>query len=151
MARMVLYFPLSSFLLLFANLLQNPRDSYIASDLKLMELVTSFLKPSTVPLSPFSTPASIQMFYQLYKIAVKFVEKSNMQERKKTKRVHDDIDSGEASQSHSTTEPAKTDFMVCFLFSLNVAYVLTSIIGPTFGCFAYTYGARQRAVKSVSL
>src|ERR1700737_3373035 len=31
--RMVLYFPLSSFLLLFANLLQNPQDPYIASDL----------------------------------------------------------------------------------------------------------------------
>ena len=110
---MALYYPLSSFLLLFANLLQNPQDSYIANDLKLMELVTTFLTPSAVPLSPFSTPASIQMFHQLYKVAVKFVEKNNSRDTKKAKRGHDDIDSGQVSQSPTVVKSATSGITVC--------------------------------------
>jgi len=113
MFRMALYHPLSSFLLLFANLLQNPQDSHIATDLKLMELVTSFLTPSMVPLSPFNTPASIQMFHQLYKIALKFVEKNNSRDTKKFKRGHDDIDSGQDSQSLPVVKSATSTITVC--------------------------------------
>ncbi len=112
---MVLYYPLSSFLLLFANLLQNPQDSYTAIDLKLMELVTSFLTPSAVPHSPFSTPASIQMFQQLYRIVVKFVEKNNAQDKRTVKRAHCDIDSGESNQLHPITKSTSRDITVCIL------------------------------------
>lgn len=116
---MVLYFPLSAFLLLFANLLQNPQDSYIEGDLKLMELVTSFLTPSSIPLSPYSTPASIQMFHQLYRIAVKFVEKSNSQDKRKVKRVHDDVDSGESSQVRLIEKSTTKDITVCIALSMR--------------------------------
>jgi hypothetical protein len=111
--RVALYYPLSAFLLLFANLLQNPQDSDIANDLKLMELVTTFLTPSVVPLSPFSTPASMQMFRQLYKVAVKFVEKNNSRDTKKAKRGRDDMDSGRISQSHLGVKSATSDITVC--------------------------------------
>jgi hypothetical protein len=124
---MFLYFPLSSFLLLFANLLQNPQDSYIESDLKLMELVTSFLTPSAVPFSPYST---IQMFHELYKIAVKFVEKSNAQNKKKTKRVHDDIDSEGNNQRHPVGKSTTTDIRVCIskLLCLDHVGLLSHLI-----------------------
>jgi hypothetical protein len=63
----------------------DPKSSRFAyeNDLKLVDLITSFLTPSVVPLSPFSTPASIEMFRQLYKVAVKFVEKNKSRDTKK--------------------------------------------------------------------
>ena len=108
-----LYYPLSAFLLLFANLLQNPQDSYVANDLKLMEVVTTFLTLSVVPLSPFSTPASIQMFRQLYKVAVKFVEKNTSRDTKKAKQGRDDMDSGRISQLYLGVKSAISDITVC--------------------------------------
>ena len=110
MFRVAIYYPLSAFLLLFANLLQNPQDSYIENDLKLMELVISFFTPSVVPLSPFSTPASIEMFCQLYKVAVKFVEKNKSRDTKKAKRGRDDINSGQGSP---VLKSATSDITVC--------------------------------------
>ena len=66
-----------------------------------------------VPLSPFNTPASIQMFHQLYKIALKFVEKNNLQETKKVKQGHDDINFGQDSQSLPVVKSATSTITVC--------------------------------------
>jgi len=41
--RLVLYFPVSALVTLFANILQNPQDARARSDLKLMSSVVSFL------------------------------------------------------------------------------------------------------------
>lgn len=40
---MIIYFPVSALVTLFANILQNPQDTRARSDLKLMNLVVSFL------------------------------------------------------------------------------------------------------------
>jgi hypothetical protein len=42
-SRLVLYYPVSSLVTLFANILQNPQDARARSDLKLMSSVVSFL------------------------------------------------------------------------------------------------------------
>jgi hypothetical protein len=42
-ARLILYYPVSALVTLFANILQNPQDSRARSDLKLMNHVVSFL------------------------------------------------------------------------------------------------------------
>jgi len=41
--RLILYFPVSALVTLFANILQNPQDARARSDLKLMSSVVSFL------------------------------------------------------------------------------------------------------------
>ena len=41
--RLILYYPVSALVTLFANILQNPQDSRARSDLKLMNHVVSFL------------------------------------------------------------------------------------------------------------
>src|ERR1700760_3966503 len=41
--RLILYYPVSSLVTLFANILQNPQDSRARSDLKLMNHVVQFL------------------------------------------------------------------------------------------------------------
>jgi hypothetical protein len=86
--RIVLYYPLSGFLTLFANILQNPQDSQVASDLKLMGYITSFLSPSVVQLSPLTASASI-IIRELSNIAAKFIEKINLRDAKPAKRVRD--------------------------------------------------------------
>jgi hypothetical protein len=91
-----------------------------------MELLTSFLTPSVVPPSPFSTPESVEMFRQLYKVAVKFVEKNKSRDSKKVKRGHDDIDSGQVSQLHPVVKSASSDIMV-------VSYMFQSL--PDMGLF----------------
>lgn len=42
-SRMILYYPVSALVTLFANILQNPQDARARSDLKLMSSVVSFL------------------------------------------------------------------------------------------------------------
>ena len=41
--RLILYFPVSALVTLFANILQNPQDPRVRSDIKLMDLVVNFL------------------------------------------------------------------------------------------------------------
>ena len=43
MLRMILYFPVSALVTLFANILQNPQDARTRSDIRLMNQVVSFL------------------------------------------------------------------------------------------------------------
>ena len=42
-SRLILYFPVSALVTLFGNILQNPQDSRARSDVRLMNLVVSFL------------------------------------------------------------------------------------------------------------
>jgi hypothetical protein len=118
---MVLYFPLSSFLTLFANLLQgNPNDSHVANDLKLMDLATSFLTPSTVPMSPFASTPSMQIFHELNKVAKKFVEKNNPRSMK-AKRSHKDVD----SEQNEGQQPGNKSEVVNTLSNPNIASTMS--------------------------
>lgn len=97
-----MYYPLSSFIILFANTLQNPRDSYVASDLRLMSYVTSLLNP-IVENSPFTGITFLKFFTELSNVALKFVEKTNSGSTKKLKRGNDrrDIDQNDDVPLHS--------------------------------------------------
>lgn len=76
---MILYYPLSSFLTLFANILHNPQDPHVTSDLELMTFVANFLAPMVTDASPFTISASIQLLRELEKVAMRLVEKKNTQ------------------------------------------------------------------------
>jgi hypothetical protein len=108
MIRMALYWPLSGFLTLFANLLQNPQDSYIPSDLKLMKSAISFLQPKTGRSTPFSAGGVIQIFTELGNVAEKFLAKVNAQGTKRIKRAHDPqrIDQSAVSKESEATNPS---------------------------------------------
>lgn len=95
---MALYYPLFGFLLLFANLLQNPEDPYVSSDTSLMELVQSFLSPSEVRSTPFNANVTLKIFTELVNIARKFIDKVNSQGMNKAKRVRDK--GGECDRQH---------------------------------------------------
>jgi hypothetical protein len=101
-----MYYPLTSMLSLFANLIQgSPHGPHVVEDLKLMDIVTSFLSPTAIPLSPFAASPSMEIFHELNRVAKRFVEKSNQQDTKNTKRMHEDIDSEHSKSQQPGNEP----------------------------------------------
>lgn len=72
---MLLYYPLSAFITLFANCLQNPLDFQATSDLELMEYVTSYLSPAIIQVSPLAATTSI-VFQELRSLATQIVEEA---------------------------------------------------------------------------
>lgn len=75
----MLYYPLSGFLTLFANILHDPEGSHTASDLQLIRLVTSFVSPLVTEASPFMLSASIRLLTELENVATRVVERANSQ------------------------------------------------------------------------
>jgi len=72
--RKALYYPLSASLVLFTNILSNPRDPHAASDIHLMNLITSFITHAVQPGTSFATTPTLLAFKELYSIATRFVE-----------------------------------------------------------------------------
>ena len=89
--RMLMYYPLSGLLTLFANTLQNPQDPQVASDLKLMEIVISFFSEPVIHVSPI-TITTARIFEELVNVARKLVEKTSSHISKPAKRGHDEAD-----------------------------------------------------------
>ncbi|CAM6085742.1 unnamed protein product [Calypogeia fissa] len=92
---MAIYYPLSNFLILFANLLLNPEDPYVSSDLSLMELVRSFLSPRAARTTPFHANVTIKIFAELVNVARRFVDKVSSQGMNKAKRTHENENKNE--------------------------------------------------------
>jgi hypothetical protein len=150
--RMAINYQLSSFLTLFANTLQNPRDSCVASDLKLMNFVTT-LQNSTVQVSSFSAKASLKMFNELGKVALKFVEETHKGTVKKPKQGYERHDSERNNMRlregakpvdplfYSNTDPTTSGSQVCFFFSLSdqaTCLYLHRLFNPIFNRPAHT-------------
>lgn len=98
---MILYYPLSGLITLFANTLQNPQDPQVATDLKLMDIVISYLSEPMFHVNQI-TATTARIFEELVNVAKKFAEKTNSQGAKPTKRGHDET---ESEQSNSLSLP----------------------------------------------
>lgn len=70
---MALYYPLSASLVLFTNILLNPRDTLAASDIHLMNLITSFITQSVQPGTSFAATPTLTLVKELYSIATRLV------------------------------------------------------------------------------
>ena len=104
--RTQMYYPLSAFLLLFANTLHNPEDPSTSSDIQLMDLCINVLLPTIDHPGPFNTTASLQLFQKLRNVAKKFLENNYRSESKKTKRSHDsDLPKEDSSYSSVSVVP----------------------------------------------
>ncbi|KAG0647263.1 putative transcriptional regulatory [Hyphodiscus hymeniophilus] len=97
-----LYYPLSASLVLFANILSNPQDQNSASDIHLMNLMTSFITRSVLPGSSFATTPTLSLFKELYSIATRLVARVPQNSRQNMKRLpesNEDIESALISSS----------------------------------------------------
>ena len=97
--RLALYYPLSASLILFANILSNPQDQHAASDVHLMNVITSFITHSVQPGTSFVTTPTLHLVKELYSIAARLVARIPLQLSQKMKRLH------------GIDEPAQPDFV----------------------------------------
>lgn len=101
---MLLYYPLSNLLTLFANTLQNPADPEAPSDLKLMDIVISLLSEPAFHVN-VPTANAARLFVELGNITRKLVEKTSSNATKSTKRARDDHDHKQDKSQPSAQEP----------------------------------------------
>lgn len=107
--RMVLYYPLSASLVLFTNILSNPQDKRAASDIDLMNLMTSFISYFVQPGTSFAATPTLSLFKELYSIAARHVARSPPQSSQKMKRGSKSDDAAQSdfiSLSDLNTETA---------------------------------------------
>jgi hypothetical protein len=89
---MLLYYPLSALLTLFATTIQNPQNPQVSADLEMMEVVISYFSEPVIHVNHV-TATTARIFEELVNVAKKYVEKTNLQASKPTKRGHDEGDS----------------------------------------------------------
>ena len=113
---MIVYYPLSSFITLFANILHNPQDPHVTSDLQLMRFVTAFLAPMVTDTSPFTIAASISLLKELGNVATRLVEKTNSKSIKPTNLMSSDSEPSQRKE-HLMGQNSETDHSFSALYA----------------------------------
>ncbi|GME54019.1 hypothetical protein GTA08_BOTSDO03406 [Neofusicoccum parvum] len=83
---LILYYPVSSLVTLFANILQNPQDTRARSDLKLMNLVVNFLSNLCSDEENGSVRRMLSICSEFERIARVVLEKADKESSSKRKR-----------------------------------------------------------------
>jgi hypothetical protein len=89
--RLIVYYPVSALVTLFANILQNPHDIRARSDIKLMNLVVSFLSMLTSDEENGSVRRMLGICAEFERIAKVVLDRSDKESSSRRKRkTHDD-------------------------------------------------------------
>ncbi|KAJ5468204.1 transcriptional regulator family: Fungal Specific TF [Penicillium sp. IBT 31633x] len=102
---LILYYPVSALVTLFANILQNPNDARARSDVKLMSVVVNFLSTLVSDESNGSIKRMLGLcgeFERIAKVVLDKAEKES-QSRKKRKNTNDPTD---VADEKSATSPS---------------------------------------------
>ncbi|KAL1980505.1 hypothetical protein VTN96DRAFT_4029 [Rasamsonia emersonii] len=105
---LILYYPVSALVTLFANILQNPQDARARSDIKLMDLVVNFLSMLVSDESNGSVKRMLSVCAEFERIAKVVIEKAEKEahSRRKRKVVPENADApnppGDAPAASST-------------------------------------------------
>lgn len=97
LAGMAMYYPVTGFLTLFANTLQNPQSACASADLELMDVVLSRISAIAIQGSSFSRTNASRLFTELGRVASNFVERTQCN-LKKSKRVNEKVDAANAKR-----------------------------------------------------
>lgn len=84
--RMVIYYPVSALVTLFANVLQNPQDARTRSDIRLMHQVVTFLSVLAVDEETGGVKRMLDVCVEFERIAKIVLEKSEKDSRSGRKR-----------------------------------------------------------------
>ena len=98
--RLILYFPVSSLVTLFANILQNPQDARARSDVKLMRQVVDFLSLLCVTEEQGGVRRMLGVCSEFERIARVVLEKSERESKSRNKRK---ANKGSVSESPKPT------------------------------------------------
>ena len=103
-SRLILYFPVSSLVTLFGNILQNPLDPRAKSDTKLMNLVVNFLSMLGQEAETGGVHRMLGVCSEFERIARKVIEKAEKEQS--TRRKRKGPDSSAKPAVASTTTPS---------------------------------------------
>lgn len=98
--RLILYYPVSALVTLFANILQNPNDARARSDVRLMNVVVNFLSTLVSDESNGSIKRMLGLCGEFERIAKVVLDKAEResQSRKKRKTAPEDTPQGQQNQ-----------------------------------------------------
>lgn len=99
---MTLYYPLSASLVLFANILSNPQDQHAASDIQLMELITSFVTHFVQPGTSFAATPTLRLFKELHSIAARLVARVPPQSSQRMRKLPESDDPAQSDPISSS-------------------------------------------------
>ncbi|CAI7584474.1 unnamed protein product [Penicillium pancosmium] len=106
---LILYYPVSALVTLFANILQNPGDARARSDIKLMNVVVNFLSTLVSDESNGSIKRMLGLCGEFERIAKVVLDKAEREShaRKKRKTAPDETDQSqrEANEGQTATPP----------------------------------------------
>ncbi|KAJ5386200.1 hypothetical protein N7509_008741 [Penicillium cosmopolitanum] len=106
---LILYYPVSALVTLFANILQNPGDARARSDIKLMNVVVNFLSTLVSDESNGSIKRMLGLCGEFERIAKVVLDKAEREShaRKKRKTAPDESDQSqrEANEGQTATSP----------------------------------------------
>ena len=105
--RMILYFPVSALVTLFANILQNPQDPRARADVKLMNLVVNFLSMLVSDEENGSVKRMLGVCAEFERIAKIVLDKADRDShtRRKRKTVPDDVKMPQAAAIMNPNTP----------------------------------------------
>ena len=110
--RMILYFPVSSLVTLFGNILQNPMDPRAKSDARLMGLVVTFLSMLGQEAEQGGVHRMLGVCSEFVRIAKVVIDRAEKEQTSRRKRKTADGKSGKSKVSDITTSevPIPTTF-----------------------------------------
>ncbi|GBF66751.1 fusaridione A cluster transcription factor [Trichophyton mentagrophytes] len=95
---LILYFPISSLVTLFANILQNPLDARARSDVKLMNLVVNFLSMLATDESNGSVKRMLSVCSEFERIAKVALDRAEKESQSRRKRKTSDVQQQQQQQ-----------------------------------------------------
>ncbi|KAE9992947.1 hypothetical protein EG327_007255 [Venturia inaequalis] len=105
---LVLYYPVSALVTLFANILQNPTDSRARADLKLMNQVVSFLSALCADDENASVRRMLSVCSEFERIAKIVLDKTEKESHSRRKRKNIESTKDDKDKQTPATTPAAT-------------------------------------------
>ncbi len=106
-SRLILYFPVSALVTLFANILQNPQDARARSDVKLMNQVVTFLAALAVTEEQGGVKRMLGVCAEFERIARVVLEKGDRESHSRRKRRSSIINEDDHPQNLQQHVPMK--------------------------------------------
>ena len=103
--RLILYFPVSALVTLFGNILQNPQDPRARSDVRLMNLVVSFLSMLVTEEENGGVKRMLGVCSEFERIAKAVLDKADKDSSSRRKRKNNEEQAGKTKGPSATPGP----------------------------------------------
>jgi len=105
--RLILYYPVSALVTLFANILQNPNDARARSDVKLMNVVVNFLSTLVSDESNGSIKRMLGLCGEFERIAKVVLDKAEKESHARKKRKNAPEETAEGQRDSPANKPSQ--------------------------------------------